>query len=108
RSPWCPPSAACSRRCRSRSCGCTPPRWIVLWMSSDDAVGLEGVVDLSGNGSFEGSAGVAGAVAAGVGFVAVGAGGGVVAESADGDHVEGGVRFPVAASVQAHAGGFAG
>src|SRR5712691_6645455 len=71
-------------------------------------IGSEGVVGLAGDVALEAAEDLASVESVGFAFGGVGAGAGVVAEAADGDHVECSVGLAVAAVVEAVAGGAAG
>src|SRR5438093_182948 len=64
-------------------------------------VGAEGVVGLAGDVALEAAEDFASVESVGCAFGGVGAGAWVVAEAADGDHVEGAVGLAVAAEVEA-------
>jgi hypothetical protein len=72
---------------------------MLLWMCKVEVD--EFLVDLAGDVALEAADDVASAEALGLAALGVGAGGGVPAESADGDAVEGGVGGSVAGSVEA-------
>ena len=84
---------------------------MLLWMSSPsfggDEVGLDGLVDLAGDGTFENAHGVFLGFAGGDESVAVELGAWVVAESAHRDSVGRAVGVAVAATVEAVAIRFA-